>query len=417
MPREVVYALNSYHGLGKILTYSVVKDYNGEIIDVDFDAFQHGRIPCMVFLKREDERIACYSLNVKWKGSYSKALRLSDVECLVRGGEDYEDYMEKVMVYTKIPSTTVKKKLYVEEVVPKGDYIMGLFGGQTKRGAKKYAGLVFSIVGEYDRTAGQYAVRLSGTASSVRMSKYFLDDYWKKLIYRGEVFPFHLSSVYNVLLSSEGAEKLKDFLKKHIMDTVLEEDKIKVKSLIEEFKQPEKPRLLEKDMHYVIYRCTRNFASVVLSPKEIQEYSENGAYGIVVESHCSFISTDNEQKAYYYSAILNYLAYKVIERKATFERDQFLRPLIAILHAGLEWKGKRWQSRVAELGKKLHQEAPKCFASFIKKGMRVEDCFERLKTCYETKGLFENLARTINENVNEKRLYESLEFVSKINKT
>jgi len=417
MPREAVYALNSYHGLGKILTYSVVKDYNGEIVEVNLDAFQHGRIPCMVFLKREDGKITCYSLNAKWKGGYSKALRLFDVQCLIEEGEEYEDYMEKVMAYTKIPSATVKEKLGVEEVVPKGDYLMGLFGGEKKTGAKKYAGLVFTVVGEYDRTAGQYSIKLSGTRTPVRISRYFLDDYWKKLIYRGEVFPFYLNNVYNVLLSSEGEERLKEFLEKYIIDNVLEEDKTKVKSLIEEFKQPERPKLLEKDMHYVVYRCTRNFASVVLSPKKIQEFSENGTYGTVVESHCSFITTDNEPKAYYYSAILNYLAYKVIERKGAFERDQFLRPLIAILHADLEWKGEKWQSEVAEIGKKLHQEAPKCFDGFIRKGMWVEDCFERLKTCHETKELFENLAKTVNENVNKKKLYESLKFVSRMNKT
>jgi hypothetical protein len=414
MPKEAVYAMNSYHGLGKILTYSVVKDYDGDIIEVNLDAFQHGRIPCMVFLTREDGRITCYSLNAKWKGGYSKALRLFDVQCLIEGGEDYEDYMEKVMVYTKMPSATVKEKLGVEEVVPMGDFVRGLFGGEKKTGAKKYAGLVFAVVGEYDRTAGQYLIKLSGTRTPVRISKYFLDHYWKKLIYRGEVFPFYLNGVYDVLLSSERKERLKEFLRKQIVDNVLEEDKVKVKLLIEEFKQPEKLRLLGKDMHYVVYRCTRNFPSFVLTSKDIQKISSDGIYGVIVESHCSFMSIDSESKAYYYSAILNYLAYKVIEKGGAFERDQFLRPLIAILRANIEWKGEEWQSRVAKLGKKLHQETPKCFESFIRRGMRVEECFERLMTCHETQELFKCLIETINENVDEKRVHEALELVCKL---
>lgn len=417
MPREAVYAPNSYHGLGKILTYTVLKDYDGEIIEVNFDAFQHGRIPCMVFLRREDGRITCYSLNAMWKGGYSKALRLFGVQCLIEGGEDYGDYMEKVMVYTKIPSATIKEKLGVKEVVPMGDFVRGLFGGEKKTGAKKYAGLVFTVVGEYDRTAGQYSVKLSGTTTPVRIPKYFLDPYWKKLIYRGKIFPFVLDDSYNVLLSSTGEEALKEFLIRPILESVLEEDKKKVDFLIEELRQPKELKLLERDKYYVIYRRMRTFASSVLTPNIIKKISDNMEYKIVVSDSCSYMAIEDELKAYYYSAILNYLAYKVIERKGAFERDQFLRPLIAILHAGLEWKDEEWQLKVAEAGKKLHQEAPKCLDGFIRRGMRVEDCFERLKTCHETKELFENLVKTVNENVDKKKLYESLEFVSKMNKT
>lgn len=413
MPREVVYAANSYHGLGKILTYDVAEDYDGEIIEVNLDAFQHGRIPCIVFLKREDGRIRCHSMNVKWKGNYSKAMHLSDVECTIEEEENYQDYIEKVMVYAKITSKAVKEKLDVEEVAPMGDYVRGLFGGEKKKGSKKYAGLVFDVLGEYDKTAGQYTIKLSGIKTSVRIPKYFLDPYWKKLIYRGEVFPFDFNYPYNILLSSEGEDKLREFLRNHIVGNVSEEDKIKVKLLMEEFKQPRKLMLLGKNMHYVVYRCTRNFASFVLSPKDIQEISEEGVYGIVIESHCSFMSLDNRLKAYYYSAILNYLAYKVIQREGAFERDQFLRPLIAIIHANLGWKGKEWQLKVAELGKKLHQEAPKCFEGFIRKGMMIERCFRRLETCNKAKELFSSLRKTVDENVDKKRLYESLELVCK----
>jgi hypothetical protein len=212
MPQEVVYTANSYHGLGKILTYNVIKDYDGEIIEINYDAFQHGRIPCIVFLKKDDGKVTCYSMNLKWKGRYSRALHLSNIECIMEGGKDYSDYIDKVIVYTKIPSKTIKERLKIEEVMPMGDYIRGLFEGVKKRGAKRYAGMVFNIVGE-DKTAGQYSIKLSGTNTPVRIPKYFLDPYWKKLIYRGKVFPFYLDGTYNVLLSSEGEEALRTFLK------------------------------------------------------------------------------------------------------------------------------------------------------------------------------------------------------------
>ena len=414
MPQEAVYAANSYHGLGKILTYNAIKDYDGEIIEIGHDAFQHGRIPCVVFLKREDGKIICYFMKVKWKGSYSKALHLSNVECMIEGGENYRDYIEKVEVYTKIPSKTVKERLGVEEVVPKGDYIMGLFGGEKKKGAKRYAGLIFDLVGEYDKTAGQYSIRLSGTKTPVRIPKYFLDRYWKTLIYRGKVFPFYLDGCYNVLLASEGKEALKGFLKRRILESVLEEDKKKVEVLIEELKQPRGPKLFARDKYYVVYRRMRTFASFVLTPELVRKISDNMEHKVVASDNCSYMVVEDELKAYYYSAILNYLAYKVIEKGGAFERDQFLRPLIATLQAGLEWRGEEWQSKVAELGKKLHQEASKCFAGFIRGGMRVDKCFERLKICDESKGLFVNLVKTVDEHVDEKRLHESLELVCKL---
>jgi hypothetical protein len=417
MPEEVLYVRNSYHGLGKILTYGVIKDCDGRMMEVGVDAFQHGRIPGIVFLKRKTGEMMCYSMNVKWAGSYSRALHLSDVKCSIERVENYGDYIVRVMAYTKTSSEAIKEKLGVQTVVPKADYIMGLFGGEKKKEAKRYAGLVFQIIGSYDKTAGQFSIRLSRTRTAIRISDYFLKPYWKKLIYRGEVFPFHLNGVHDILLSSEGEEKLKGFLRNRIIDKLSEDDKKNVESLIQEAKQPEKPRFLEKGKYYVIYRCTRTFASLVLSPQMLQKISDNGTFNVVIESHCSFISSDEQSKAYYYAAVLNYLAYKVTENEGAFERDQFLRPLIAILHAGMEWKGKKWQREIAKSGKKLQRSASRCFSGFIRRGMRVDQCFERLKTCPDTKELFESILETVDGKVNKKRLYESLGFVSKLKRT
>jgi len=209
MPKEVVYTADSYHGLGKILTYSIAKDYCGEVIEVNFDAFQHGRIPSIVFLRRNGKQVECYSANIKYTGVYSKALHLSSISFTVKKRENYQDYIEKVALYTEISSEAIKERMGVDEVVPKGDHIMGLFGGERKRGAKKYAGLIFDVT-EYDKTAEQFFIRLHGTKSSTRIPKWFLNSYWKKILYRGEIFPFYLNNAYNVLLSSKGAEDLRN---------------------------------------------------------------------------------------------------------------------------------------------------------------------------------------------------------------
>lgn len=415
LPEEVVYTKNSYYGLGKVLTHSAAKDCSGTIVQVMFDAFQHGRIPCMVFLRKGDEKIKCYSMGVEYKGKYSKALHLSDVGCTLEGGEDYQDYIKKVAIYTQTSSKMIKEKLGVEEVLAMGDYVRGIFGGVKKRGVRRYAGLVFNVVAE-DRTARQYSIKLSATDTIVRIPEFFLDPYWKKFIYMGEIFPFNINRIYNVLLSSKGEEDLKRFLGKQLHEKVSEEDKKKVEVLIEELKQPEKLKPLTRDKYYVIYRRSRTFASFVLTPHDIEAFSDGMRREIIVYDDCSYLATKDELKAYYYSALLNYLAYKVVEKSGTFGRHQYLRPLIAIIKSNLEWRDKKWQVEVAKLGKELHEKAPKCFADFVKRGMRVEKCYERLKICDESKNVFDGLIGIIDEQASEKRLNEALELVCKLSR-
>jgi len=416
MPKEVVYVSNSYYGAGKILTYNIVRNYSGEIMEVNFDAFQHGRFPSVIFLRKQKGKTRCFSIDVRCKKDYSKALHLSDVKITMLKGIEYDNYMKKVALYTEFSSEAIKEKLGIDEVVPKGDYIMGLLGGEKKKEAKKYAGLIFEVIGGYDKLAGQYTIKLARTTSSVKIPEHFLNQYWKKLIYEGEIFPFFLNRVHNILLSSEGKEKTKEFLRRYIVEKLPGEDREKVETLIGEFRQPNKLRILAKDKYYVIYRCDRNFVSYVLTPKKLKEITNNFTYNAIVESHCSFISSKNEQKAYYYSAVLNYLAYKVTEKRGAFERHQFLRPLIAILRAELEWKGKKWQVEVAELGKKLHEEAPRCLAGVIKKGMRVEECFKQLKRCDNTKGLFNMFIEKLDKIMSKDKLEKALEIVCKLKK-
>jgi hypothetical protein len=57
---------------------------------------------------------------------------------------------------------------------------------------------------------------------------------------------------------------------------------------------------------------------------------------------------------------LNYLAFKVIEFKRTFNKHHVARPLVAIYIAGLTWNDmdEKTRGRIVELSKKLHEKAP-----------------------------------------------------------
>ena len=162
--------------------------------------------------------------------------------------------------------------------------------------------------------------------------------------------------------------------------------------------------------YYVIYRCIRTFASIVLTPKKIRNISSDEKYNIVIYDKCSYLAIENELKAYYYSAILNYLIYKVIEIGGAFERNQFARPLIAILKANLEWKNENWQINIANLSKKLHEIAPTYLENTVRKGMQVKECFKILQQIDE----FKEIVRIIDNKVDKNKLLEAIKQVAHI---
>jgi len=350
MPRDAAYVADSCYGLGKIMTYAAIKNYNCTIYDVNFDAFQHGIYPSIVFLKKVKsfDEIPCYLVNVKCK-NYSRTCTIDDVTLSISKKDNYREYIRRIEEYVKTSADDLSSVLGVDQIVSMGLYIRGLFGGAKKQGAKKYAGLVFDVK-SYDSTTDTYAIQLYGTKSIVKLPRIILEPYWKKLVYAGKVFPFYLDGFYNVLLSSEDSKNLKLFLRKIAATITDDDDKNKILVLMEELQQPKNPKILNKSRAYIIYRCDGTFVSVTFISNCISE-----EYDVVIESHCSYIETSDTNKAYYYSAILNYLAYKVLESNKVFVRNQFLRPLLAIQHADLTWQNLDWQYEVAKLSELLHK--------------------------------------------------------------
>jgi len=95
-------------------------------------------------------------------------------------------------------------------------------------------------------------------------------------------------------------------------------------------------------------------------------------------------------------------------------KETITRPLVSISEADLQWRGKKRQLDVAKLGKRLHEKTPKCLSDFVHKEMQVQECYKRLQTCAETKHLLDSVMKKIDENINEKRLSDSLIFVCKL---
>lgn len=205
---------------------------------------------------------------------------------------------------------------------------MGLLGGEKKKGKQKYAGLV---VEHYKEVNGVVYIKLYNLTKSYRvpvdlMKRHEVAVY--KLYYRGLINPFSCRT-YDVLLSARGDIELKKFLRALVdfnRDSITETDLEYLNTLIRELKTS--LDMFKEDHYYVVYRCQRIFTACV--PIDLKM--------AISESHIAYIECKDLEQAYYYAAVLNYLAYKVVESRRSFIRDQFARPAIAVVAAGLSWK-------------------------------------------------------------------------------
>jgi hypothetical protein len=330
---------------------------------------------------------------------YSKSLTLEDVKLEKRYyGKSYEDYIKPALLYFTEDLNILAKELTVERVCPKGLYIMGIKGGEEKKGEEKYAGLVLE---EYKLNDTNFEFKLYGTKDKLvtyvdLLEKYGITVY--KMVYMGEITPFKLKKYLNIILSQKGEESLKHFLKK-TLDLNFREVTIdtfnKVSGLINELKQPNNITPLNIIKYYVAYRCARAFTAFAFKPME---------NNIIIESHVGYIECKSEDIAYYYAAVLNYLAYKVVEYKRSFNRAQFARPLLAIYLAGLSWNDmdNETRERILELSKSIHKKAPD------KEYPNQRVALKNIASLQE----FKELVKILDSKVNKEKLEEALNLVS-----
>jgi len=332
---------------------------------------------------------------------YSKDMRLNEVKeflSTIHYGMNYDKYIEPGLLYFTEDIDKLKRELGVDKIIPKGLYIMGVYGGEERGEEGKYAGLALE---QYHMDDAVFRFKLFNTRDELivpleLMRKHGIDIY--KMVYVSEINPFRLNRYLDVLLSRKGEDDLKQFLREALKinkRNVSEDTQRKIEGLIDELKQPSTITTFNTSKYYVVYRCDRTFTACVIKPE-----GDN----VLAESHVSYVECDNEDMAYYYSAVLNYLAFKVIELKRGFNRHQFARPLLAVLIAGLSWNDLDEGTRrdVAELSRTLHSKVP-----------REEYGNQRvaLKVISELNE-FRKLKSILDSKVDKERLEEALKLVS-----
>ncbi|MEM1832440.1 MAG: hypothetical protein QXJ97_13040 [Desulfurococcaceae archaeon] len=327
----------------------------------------------------------------------SKNMTLEEVESLLKMEElksSYDDYIAPMVSWAVEDSERIARELGVLRVVPKGGYIMGLFGGEKKKGKSGYAGL---IVEQYAAKSGIVSIRLYNLTKSYNvpidlMNRYDVDIY--KIYYRGLVNPFSCRT-YNILLSKRGDEDLKKFLKTLVelnRNAMPQRDFNYLNALITELKTS--IDMFDENHYYVIYRCQRTFSACV--PMDLTK--------AVSESHVAYLECENQDQAYYYAGVLNYLAYKVIELGRSFIRDQFARPAIAIIAAGLSWKTvpEDIRRKISDLSSQLSRKIA------WSKYPNQEIAFRHLASRPE----FKEIVRILDGYVDKERLKDALNLVS-----
>jgi len=420
---SVAYIMNReqlfYHkasSAGTLASYCIIKNSRvreAVLYDMDFDVFEHGMYPAVIIARKDtgEEKpsssagFKLYIVKLKEDAGsrYSKRLTLDEVRSWLEireYGKMYEEYIRPAELYFKEDINRLARALQVDRIVPKGLYIMGVYGGEKKRGAASYAGL---ILDSFAFKGGVFEFKLHNISKPVNVPQSMLEKYGVKVyevIYEGESNPFRLRRTLSILLSKISKKKLKEFLNNVVLINEKElpsEDIEKIRGLAEEAEQPSKIETLDTNKWYVIYRCDRAFTAFAFKPDKER---------IIASSTVGYleISSEEENKAYYYAAILNYLAYHVVRKGRDFRRHQYARPLLAIYEAGLLWNNvdEATRSRVVELSKVLHEKAPNKEYSNQKAALKEVSKLPE----------FGELVDVLDKVVNEEKLEEALDLVS-----
>ncbi len=332
---------------------------------------------------------------------YDKSLDLEDIREYIEIrsiGKSYESYIKPGILYFTEDLNALARELGVDRIVPKGIYIMGIYGGERKKGEEEYAGLVLL---EHSIEHVNFKFKLYNTKDPLivpvdSLKKYGVKVY--KMIYVGEINPFRINRYLDIILSELGGDSFKKFLEETLAlneRDISAETRGKVRKLINELRQPTAVKPLNTNKYYVVYRCDGAFTSSACKP------SDNN---IIVESHVSYLEVRDEDVAYYYAAVLNYLAYVAVDMKRTFVRHQFARPLLATYIAGLSWNSVDVETRekIVALSKRLHEKAPSKEYANQRVALKEIVLFPE----------FKEIVETLNSKVNKESLEEALNMVS-----
>jgi len=333
--------------------------------------------------------------------AYSKNLSLTDIRGYLEVkpyNKSYEDYVKPGLLYFTEDLSILARELNVDRIAPAGLFIGGIYGGEEKKGEEMYAGLILT---EYHLDKAVFKFKLYNTTGILAVPTSYLDKYHVKvykMIYVGEINPFRIIRYLDIILSQRGDNALRKFLEEALKLNeryISREDHKRIKKLIDELQQPSTITTLNTNKYYVVYRRDRAFTASVFKPPD-----DN----FIVKVEVGYIECSNELIAYYYAAVLNYLAFKVIEAKRSFIRHQYARPILVIYVAGLSWNnvGDEVRRRVVELSRELHRKAPN--REYSNQRVALRDIAQLPE--------FRELVNILDSNVDKEALEVALDMVS-----
>jgi hypothetical protein len=387
----------SYAGLvaAAAVIKTKAKGYSVKLVDVKFDAFGHGILPALIIAKRSGG-VELYAMEASKRPGKSASLGTANIS-VTKLDIDYEEYVKTaIKPYLDMP---MEVALGATGVNPMGLYIRGLFGGERRRGATPMAGITLEQL--TSPRSPIFEMYLHGVSKPLQVpisswNKYKMGIY--RLVYVGEINPFCWKKPLYIILSKDGEDGLKGFLRDVLnanTNTLQSQDVDKIQRLIEEVEAP-KPSVLNKDRVYVVYRTDRVPSAVVIKPD---------GDDIVLYSNVGAIEFDNETLAYYYAAAINYLAYKNQVMCKKFKRHNYSSVIVALIVSGLADMPSQVIKDVATLSRRLHgKRQGRLCDDFSNQGKALEN----LKNHSE----FMEIVRILDAVVRKGDLEEALRLIS-----
>ncbi|MEN2999561.1 MAG: hypothetical protein ABDH61_03190, partial [Acidilobaceae archaeon] len=406
MPSEQIFSSRLSVRAGIVASYAVLQDSCPDcgikLIHVKYDAFGHGVEPTLAFI---------------FKGRREGGLFVAELERSVAKGEDlsraiwretrlgssYKEYLEPGLRWARSAREDIAAELSVKEVKI-GGYVRGIAGGERKRGREPYAGL---RVDKYEREGDRIRIRLANLKKEYSLPDRLATELMKR--HGVGIYDLHYGALpyvperIKVLLSTRGSRGLQEFISELVEQlqadpggNLEEEDRERLLRLREELRaQLQEP---VEGKPYVAYRNKGFLAAYVTMGRRGEAFSDR-----ITLARC-----ESEEQAYYYAAVLNYLAYHVILSERSFARDLYQKPLEVVARTGLSWKEvpEELRRRVAQLSRELEELAV---------GRELGSRGGSLRTLAEH-ARFQELMRALDEHIERRggreQLEEALDLVS-----
>jgi hypothetical protein len=224
---------------------------------------------------------------------YSKKMSLDEIKDFLEVttyGKTYDEYIKPGLLYFTEDLNTLARELGVDRIVPKGLYIMGIYGGEKKKGEEEYAGLV---VVEHSVKGAMFKFKLYNTKDELIVPVDYLKKYGVKvykMIYVGEINPFRINRYLDTILSERGEAMLKKFLEEALKLNergISVETYNRMRKLINELQQPGIIRPLIRDRFYVVYRRVRAFTAATIKPMSDD---------IIIKDEAGYIETKERRR-------------------------------------------------------------------------------------------------------------------------